>query len=152
MSITAVAVGKKHEEWVAPGIQRYSQRMRKHYDVGWRLLPHSQREGDAAREEESERILKALKPQDYVILLDERGTNLSSPQLASALQKQFDVGKSVVMVIGGAYGVNEELQRRADLTWSLSKLVFPHQLVRLILIEQVYRAQEISAGRPYHHE
>ncbi|GAB3842633.1 23S rRNA (pseudouridine(1915)-N(3))-methyltransferase RlmH [Nesterenkonia populi] len=152
MSITAVAIGKKHEDWVLPGIQRYSQRTRRHYDVGWKLLPHSQREGDAARQEESERILKTLKPQDHVILLDERGTSLTSPQLASALQKQFDTGKSVVIIIGGAYGVSDELHQRADLTWSLSRLVFPHQLVRLILIEQVYRAQEISAGRPYHHE
>ncbi len=114
--------------------------------------PHSQREGDAAREEESDRILKALKPQDFVVLLDERGSSLTSPQLAAALQKQFDTGKNVVMIIGGAYGVSAELQKRADLVWSLSGLVFPHQLVRLIIAEQIYRAQEISAGRPYHHE
>ncbi|WP_146341262.1 23S rRNA (pseudouridine(1915)-N(3))-methyltransferase RlmH [Nesterenkonia sp. NBAIMH1] len=152
MGITAVAVGKKHEDWVRPGIQRYAQRMRRHHEITWKLLPHSQREGDAAREEESDRILKALKPQDFVVLLDERGSSLTSPQLAAALQKQFDTGKNVVMVIGGAYGVSAELQKRADLVWSLSGLVFPHQLVRLIIAEQIYRAQEISAGRPYHHE
>ena len=71
--------------------------------------------------------------------------------LAAHLQQQFDVGRPVTVVIGGAYGVDETVHARANRVWSLSGLVFPHQLVRLILAEQVYRAQEISAGRPYHH-
>ena len=151
MSITAVAIGKKHEKWVTEGIERYTQRLRKPYDLQWKLLPHSFRDPDAAQGEESARILSSLKPADYVILLDERGTNLSSPALSTTLQGQFDAGRSVVVVIGGAYGVSAELSARADMVWSLSKLVFPHQLVRLILAEQLYRAQEISGGRPYHH-
>ena len=151
MSISVLAVGKKHESWVAEGIQRYTRRLRKPYDLSWKLLAHSAKENDAARQEESARILAALKPGQHVMLLDERGSNISSPALASHLQRQFVSGRSVVMVIGGAYGVSAELQARADFTWSLSKLVFPHQLVRLILAEQIYRAQEISAGRPYHH-
>lgn len=151
MSILVLAVGKKHESWVAEGIQRYTKRLRKPYDLSWKLLPHSAKEQDAAREEESAKILAALKPGQHVMLLDERGSNVSSPQLAAHLQRQFVSGQPVVMVIGGAYGVSAELQARADFSWSLSKLVFPHQLVRLILAEQIYRAQEISAGRPYHH-
>lgn len=151
MSISVLAVGKKHESWVAEGIQRYTKRLRKPYDLSWKLLPHSAKEQDAAREEESAKILAALKPGQHVMLLDERGSNVSSPQLAAHLQRQFVSGQPVVMVIGGAYGVSAELQARADFSWSLSKLVFPHQLVRLILAEQIYRAQEISAGRPYHH-
>lgn len=152
MAITALAIGKKHEKWVAEGIERYTQRLRKPYDLTWKLLAHSSREHDAAREEESTRILSSLKPADFVIVLDERGTNISSPKLAQKLQGQFDAGRSVVVVIGGAYGVNAELSGRADFMWSLSQLVFPHQLVRLILSEQVYRAQEIAGGRPYHHQ
>ncbi|WP_191089713.1 23S rRNA (pseudouridine(1915)-N(3))-methyltransferase RlmH [Nesterenkonia ebinurensis] len=152
MSISVVAVGKKHESWVAEGIERYSKRLRKPYDLSWKLLPHSSREHDAARDEESAKILSALTPHQHVILLDERGTDISSPKLAARLQRQFDTARGVVLIIGGAYGVNAELQARADFTWSLSQLVFPHQLVRLILAEQIYRAQEISAGRPYHHE
>lgn len=151
MSITVLAIGKKHESWVAEGIERYTKRLRKPYGVSWKLLPHSSKEHDAARDEESAKILTSLTPAQHVILLDERGTNISSPQLASHLQKQFDSGRGVVMIIGGAYGVNAELRARADFTWSLSRLVFPHQLVRLVLAEQVYRAQEISASRPYHH-
>lgn len=151
MSITVLAIGKKHESWVAEGIERYTKRLRKPYGLSWKMLPHSSKEHDAARDEESAKILTSLTPAQHVILLDERGTNISSPRLASHLQKQFDSGRGVVMIIGGAYGVNAELRARADFTWSLSRLVFPHQLVRLVLAEQIYRAQEISASRPYHH-
>ncbi|TLP75752.1 23S rRNA (pseudouridine(1915)-N(3))-methyltransferase RlmH [Nesterenkonia sphaerica] len=151
MSTTVVAVGKKHESWVADGIARYSKRLRKPYDLTWRLLPHSAKDHDAARAEESAKILQTLKPHQHVILLDERGTNLSSPALAAHLQRQYDSGTEVAIIIGGAYGVSQDLHHRANLTWSLSSLVFPHQLVRLILTEQLYRAQEISAGRSYHH-
>ncbi|MDO5493760.1 MAG: 23S rRNA (pseudouridine(1915)-N(3))-methyltransferase RlmH [Nesterenkonia sp.] len=151
MSIRVLAVGKKHEKWAVDGVERYTQRLRKPYDLEWKLLPHSSRDEAAARAEESTRMLGTIRPEEHVILLDERGKNLSSPDLAQHLQSRFDVGVSVAMVIGGAYGVDEQLRGRADLAWSLSKLVFPHQLVRMILAEQIYRAQEISAGRPYHH-
>lgn len=151
MSITVLAIGKKHEAWVSEGVERYTKRLRKPYDLTWKLLPHSPREGDAARDEESARLLGAVKGDDHVVLLDERGKNLSSPELAHHLQTQFSGGRSVVLIIGGAYGVNQALTSRANFTWSLSRLVFPHQLVRLILAEQIYRAQEISGGRPYHH-
>lgn len=155
MSITVLAIGKKHEKWTVDGIERYTKRLRKPYDIEWKLLPHSSREGDAARDEESSRLLGALKSAGsaghHVILLDERGSSISSPDLARRLQTQFDAGRTLSLVIGGAYGVNAEMHSRADFTWSLSKLVFPHQLVRLILAEQVYRAQEIAGGRPYHH-
>lgn len=151
MSIRILAVGKKHESWVTDGIDRYEKRLRKPFDVSWQLLPHSSREGDAAREEESDRILAKVDRDAFLVLLDERGTNVDSPALASRLRGAFDAGRSVVIVIGGAYGVADRVRSRADFVWSLSKLVFPHQLVRLILAEQLYRAQEISAGRPYHH-
>ncbi|MBL3688122.1 23S rRNA (pseudouridine(1915)-N(3))-methyltransferase RlmH [Leucobacter zeae] len=146
-----LAVGKKHESWVQEGIGRYEKRLRKPFDATWQLLPHSSREGDAARAEESERILAKLDRSAFVVLLDERGTNVDSPALAGRLQRAFDAGRPVVVVVGGAYGVEDRVRERADFVWSLSKLVFPHQLVRLILAEQLYRAQEIAAGRPYHH-
>ena len=116
------------------------------------ILPHSAREGDAARADESARLLAKISDEDYVVLLDERGTNLDSPSLSSYLLSSLQRSQPVVMIIGGAYGVDESIQQRANLIWSLSKLVFPHQLVRLILAEQIYRAQEIAGGRPYHHE
>lgn len=151
MSVRILAVGKKHEPWVTDGIQRYEKRLRKPFDVSWQLLPHSSREGDAARAEESERILSRVDRDAYLVLLDERGRNVDSPTLARRLQGAFDAGRAVTVVIGGAYGVDDRVRDRADFVWSLSQLVFPHQLVRLILAEQLYRAQEIAGNRPYHH-
>lgn len=151
MSIRALAVGKKHEDWVAAGISRYEKRLKKPFDLAWQLLPHSARDGDAARSEESSRILERIGVGEFVVLLDERGTNLDSVRLSLTLGEQLDLSKLVTVVIGGAYGVDDRVRNRADLVWSLSGLVFPHQLVRLILVEQLYRAQEIRGGRPYHH-
>lgn len=129
----------------------YAKRMRKPFNITWSLLAHSAREGDAARAEESDRILAKLTGDNFVVLLDERGSNLSSPELAQTLQRGFEAGKQVTFIIGGAYGVDDRVRQRAELVWSLSRLVFPHQLVRLLLAEQLYRAQEIVGGRPYHH-
>lgn len=152
MALRALAVGKKHESWVAEGIARYEKRLKKPFDLKWQLIPHSAREGDAARREESERLMSKLPASDYVILLDERGRALDSPGFARTLQQPLDTSRNITLIIGGAYGVDQSVHSRANLTWSLSPLVFPHQLVRLILAEQLYRAQEIAGGRPYHHE
>lgn len=150
--ISILAIGKKHEPWVADGIGRYSERLRGAYRLEWSLLPHSSREGSVARDDESTRLLSRLKPDDIVVLLDERGKLLDSPALSQRLQKHIDRSQHIVIIIGGAYGVNEKLTQRANFVLSLSPLVFPHQLVRLIIAEQLYRSQEIAAGRPYHHE
>ncbi|HSW77230.1 MAG TPA: 23S rRNA (pseudouridine(1915)-N(3))-methyltransferase RlmH [Candidatus Chromulinivoraceae bacterium] len=152
MAIKIIAIGKKHEPWVEAGISRYETRLKRPFLTEWILLPHSAREGLVARQDESGRILTRLKPDDYVVLLDERGKLVDSPALARLLLQSLETSKTVVIIIGGAYGVDETVHDRADVVWSLSPLVFPHQLVRLILTEQLYRAQEIAAGHPYHHE
>lgn len=150
MTIKIIAVGKKHEKWVTQGIDRYETRLRKPWGVSWVYLPHSSLAEEQARAEESKRILEKVSSDDYLILLDERGKNLSSPELSALLNSNLGF-KQVVLVIGGAYGVDESVRSRANTVWSLSKLVFPHQLVRLILTEQIYRAGEIANNRPYHH-
>lgn len=150
--ITILAIGKRHEQWVADGIERYEKRLKKPFDTNWVLLPHSSLTGVSARVEESQRILGRIKPDDYVVLLDERGKNLSSPELSTLLLAPLQSSRPVVVIIGGAYGVDDTVQQRSNTIWSLSRLVFPHQLVRLVLTEQLYRAQEIAAGNPYHHE
>lgn len=150
--ITILAIGKKHESWITDGINRYETRLVKPWNIEWQLLSHSSLESDQARKEESERLLTRFKPDDFVILLDERGKNIDSPALSHLLTAELDHSRHVVLVIGGAYGVDARIHERANLVWSLSKLVFPHQLVRLILAEQLYRAQEISKGSPYHHD
>lgn len=152
MAIKILAIGKKHESWVVDGIERYQSRLKKPYDVEWILLPHSALQDDRAREDESERILSKLGDREFVVLLDETGDEIDSPQVAKLLDSTFTAGRSVTVIIGGAYGVDDRVHQRADFVWALSPLVFPHQLVRLILAEQLYRAQQITAGHPYHHE
>lgn len=147
-----IAIGKKHEKWVLNGIELFEKRLKKPFNLSWDILPHSNFAEEKAREEETQRILAKIKPSDFVILLDERGKNISSPELAKMLSNGFVNSQSFVIVIGGAFGVSEELRQRVNFVWSLSKLVFPHQIVRLILVEQIYRAQEISSGGKYHHE
>jgi len=150
--IEILAIGKKHDDYVNPGVERFEQRLRPPFDVRWTLMPHSHLEGRPARREESSRILDKISTSDYIILLDERGTQFDSRTLASKLTASLSHSLKVKIVIGGAYGVDETIMNRANLTLALSKLVFPHQLVRLILLEQVYRAQEIERGSGYHHD
>lgn len=152
MSLRILAIGKKHEAWVAEGIERYEKRLKRPFDVSWLLLPHSAREGVSARQEESERLLSRIADDEFVILLDERGKLFDSPALAQALLVPLERSQPVTLIIGGAYGVDATVHERANLVWSLSPLVFPHQLVRLVVAEQLYRSQEIVGSRPYHHE
>ena len=152
MPIKIIAIGKKNVSWVEAGVNEYQKRLRPPFACSWELLPHSHLEDENARHEESQRILARIKSDDIVVLLDERGKQLSSPELSQYLSAKLDASATVVIVIGGAYGVDQTVFSRANLVWSLSKLVFPHQLVRVILIEQLYRAQQIRIGSPYHHE
>lgn len=149
--IRVVAVGKKHEFWVEEGIARYEKRLKRPFTLEWALLPHSSLDDESARREESARILGRLDRDDFVVLLDERGTEIDSLALSKTLLIPLERSRRVVVIIGGAYGVDDTVRGRADFIWSLSPLVFPHQLVRLILTEQVYRAREIASGGSYHH-
>lgn len=152
MPIRILAIGKKHEPWVLEGIERYQKRLKRPFVAEWVLLPHSARQDADARRDESERILSRLSADDYVVLLDERGKAIDSPTLSKLVLEPLQSSRPVTIIIGGAYGVDDSIHARANFVWSLSPLVFPHQLVRLILTEQLYRAQEIAAGNPYHHE
>jgi 23S rRNA (pseudouridine1915-N3)-methyltransferase len=152
MSLHILAVGKKHESWVSEGITRYQKRLKMPFVPEWILVAHSSFDGLVARQDESERILSRLTAYDFIILLDERGKTLDSPAFATTVKQRLDHSQKVLIIIGGAFGVTDELRNKAHLVWSLSPLVFPHQLVRLILTEQLYRAQQITLGGSYHHE
>jgi 23S rRNA (pseudouridine1915-N3)-methyltransferase len=152
MTLSIITIGKRHEDWIEAGITRYQKRLKAPMNVEWVLLPHSAYDGVRARQDESQRIHSRLSSDEYVVLLDERGKMLDSPGLNTVISHHLDRSRVVTFIIGGAYGVSDELRARADFVWSLSPLVFPHQLVRLILIEQLYRAQEIARGGKYHHE
>ena len=105
------------------------------------------------KEKEGELILKNIKNTDDVILLDERGNTFTSLEWASHLQKKMNYeGKDIVFVIGGAYGFSQKVYQRANSKISLSKMTFSHQIIRVIFLEQLYRAFTIMKGEPYHHE
>lgn len=156
MKIIASSVGKVHDEYVKKGIQVFSERLSHYYPFQWEIIPPPRHAGKMdeieLKLEEGRQILSKIQASDYLILLDERGKLLSSPDLAKLIAQRANQGTSkLVFLIGGAYGVSEEVKVRANFVWSLSPLVFPHMLVRLILSEQLYRACTILRNEKYHH-
>lgn len=157
MKIECWSIGKAHEPYVKPGIEEFSKRLNRYFKTEWVLLPVPKQAGMLSemdlRKKEADMILEWLGKEDYLILLDEKGEELSSPGLAKFLQQRANEShKQLVFLIGGAYGVDTAIRKRANFTWSLSQLVFPHQLVRLILAEQLYRAATILKNEKYHHQ
>lgn len=153
MKIILVSIGKQQEASTREALQDFTNRITRYFPCEWKLLTASKLTDPAQiKKQEAQLILQQLQPEDYLILLDERGKNISSPELANLVQKSANESrKQLVFLIGGAYGVDEAVTSRANFTWSLSKLVFPHQLVRLLLAEQVYRACTILRNEKYHH-
>lgn len=153
-----VAVGKVKEKFLQEGIKEYAKRLSSYLrleliEVADEPCPErlSAVDEERVREKEGERILRALFPQDYVILLDLKGKEWTSPELAEFLDHLALHGRSsIAWVIGGSLGVASSVRERADFRWSFSKLTFPHLLMRVMLLEQVYRAMKISKGEPYH--
>ncbi len=149
-------VGKNHEPYVKAGVESFTKRISNYYPVGWNILPMPKNAGTLSemdlKKKEGEMITGFLQKDDYLILLDENGKMLTSEGLANFIQLRANESiKNMVFLIGGAYGVSEAVKQRANYQWSLSQLVFPHQLVRLILAEQVYRACSINRNEKYHH-
>lgn len=157
MKIHLWSIGKNHEPYVKPGIQEFTSRVARYYPVQWNIIPMPKNAGMMSemdlKKKEGEIILDWLGKDDYLVALDERGKQMSSEELSSFIVKRSNESrKNLVFLIGGAYGLDEAVLKRADFAWSLSKLVFPHQLVRLILAEQIYRACTIGKNEKYHHQ
>ncbi len=152
MKITILSVGKKNDPLSAAAIEEYEKRLKQSFAIQWIFVPYSGFSGDEAQRDESVKIRVHLKSNETVWLLDETGVQLTSPELSEKIETLKNGStKDLFIIIGGAYGVDKTIKDRADFTWSLSKLVFPHLLVRLILVEQLYRAHEIARGSGYHH-
>lgn len=156
MKIACWSVGKSHDPYVKAGITEFTGRLNRYYKTEWTILPVPKQAGMLSeidlRKKEASMILGWLSKDDYLILLDEKGKQLSSPSLANLIQQRANESvKQIVFLIGGAYGVDQAVKQRAQFVWSLSELVFPHQLVRLMLAEQLYRAATILKNEKYHH-
>lgn len=157
MRIELWSIGKAHEPYVKPGIEEFTKRLNHYFKTEWVLIPTPKNTGMLSeldlKKKEAAVVLEWLNPDDFLVLLDERGKELTSTELAVFLQKKANAGiKKMVFLIGGAFGVEATIQQRAQFTWSLSKLVFPHQLARLIISEQLYRAGTILKNEKYHHQ
>ncbi|WP_099159027.1 23S rRNA (pseudouridine(1915)-N(3))-methyltransferase RlmH [Virgibacillus ndiopensis] len=158
MKITIVAVGKLKEKYLKQGIQEYLKRLTAYakvdiIEVADEKAPEnmSEAEENEVKRKEGERILSAISQDTYVITLEINGKMLTSEQLSAKMDELATYGKSkVAFVIGGSLGISEEVQKRSDLALSFSKMTFPHQVMRLILLEQVYRGFRILRGEPYH--
>lgn len=157
MKIHFLSIGKNHEPYVKTGVEDFTKRISKYYPVEWTIIPLPKNAGMMSemdlKRKEGEIVMDWLSKDDYLVALDERGKQLSSEALADFIMKRSNESvKSIVFLIGGAFGLDEAVLKRANYTWSLSQLVFPHQLVRLILAEQVYRACTIQKNEKYHHK
>lgn len=156
MHIEVWSIGRENEGFIDEGVQLYLQKTAPWNAVSYNILqlPRKMATTDPGKtkQQEEELILKKLQPSHYLVVLDERGKLLTSPQWAQQFQQCMNQGtKTLVILIGGAFGVSDGIRKRANQCWSLSHLVFPHQLVRLIVAEQIYRAFSILNNSPYHH-
>jgi 23S rRNA (pseudouridine1915-N3)-methyltransferase len=156
MKIQLLSIGKDHEPYVKPGVEDFTRRISRYYPVEWSLIPTPRNAGTLTqtdlKKKEAEIILGLLAKDDFLVALDERGKQTTSEGLAAFIQTRANEStKKLVFLIGGVYGLDESILKRADYRWSLSQLTLPHQLVRLLLTEQLYRACTILRNEKYHH-
>ncbi len=146
MKILLLSVSKKNISF-KDSVDEYRLRLSKFVEIEEEALSHSD------TKTETEGLIKRIKPDDYVVLMDEHGSNLKSEQFAELLDNRMqDSQKRIVFIIGGAYGVDEDLKHRANYTLAFGSMVWPHALCKVMLYEQIYRAYMILSGSSYHHE
>ncbi len=157
MKIALLQTGKTVEKYISEGIDIYSERIKKYSSFDILTVPDLKNTRNISKGEqkslEAEKILRYLKVDDYVIVLDEKGKEYSTREFTSVLERIFMLPKKrIVFVIGGPWGLSDEIHRKADLKLSLSRMTFSHQMVRLLFLEQLYRVFTIIKGDPYHHD
>ncbi|MFO7922675.1 MAG: 23S rRNA (pseudouridine(1915)-N(3))-methyltransferase RlmH [Bacteroidales bacterium] len=156
MKIKLLFTGKTEESYLKEGIDIYTQRVKRYIPLEVKIIEEfAKKQGSPARRTKTRktgRIISGIDKSSFLVLLDEKGKSFSSPEFAGFLEKKIIMGyKEIIFVTGGAYGFPEELYSRANRIISLSEMTFTHQMVRLILVEQLYRAMTIINGEPYHH-
>ena len=156
MKFQFVSIGKPHDEALRKAIEDFTKRINNYYTADWLIIPTvknaaSLSEGEL-KKQEGKLVLNKISKDDFLLLLDETGKQFTSVELANFIQEKATTSiRTIIFLVGGAFGVSDEIKQRANFTWSLSKLVFPHMIVRLILTEQVYRACTILRNEKYHH-
>ncbi len=156
MKITVIVVGKSNDKSIISLMDEYQKRLKHYIKLDWVEIPDYKNRGKVTAEElkkiEGQSILSKLQSGDELILLDEKGKEFTSNEFSAFFRKKMNSGlKNLVFVIGGAYGFSDEVYQRANGKIALSKLTFPHQLIRVFILEQIYRGFTIIKGEPYHH-
>ncbi len=156
MKITLVVIGKTDKKYITEGISEYEKRLLHYCKFEMKVIPdikNSKSMSESVQmQKEGELILASVRSTSELILLDEKGSEFSSVEFAKLIERKGVAGKSeITFVIGGPYGFSPEVKARANGLVSLSRLTFSHQIVRLIFMEQLYRAMTIIKGEPYHH-
>ena len=155
MKITFLFTGKTKIGYIEEGIRDYFERLKHYVKTDLRIIPDLKNTKNMSETEqlrrEGEGIIKELPPGNFIILMDEKGRKYSSVEFSRFLERKISEAKDISIVIGGAYGFSDDLVQKADMKISLSDMTFSHQMVRMILLEQVYRAFTILKGEPYHH-
>ena len=157
MKLILISLGKPHNTHFKDGIQEFSNRLNKYFSTEWIIVAQPKNAAvlsiSEAKKTEAGLLMQQIQKDNFVVLLDERGKQFTSPLLANFIQQRANEScKRMLFIIGGAFGVDDLIIKRANYTWSLSNLVFPHMMVRLILAEQLYRACTILRNEKYHHE
>ncbi len=157
MKIQVWSIGKDNDPYIRDGIAVFQKRLQHYVDFELRLIPTVKQAASLSvpelKKQEARIITDMLQPQDYLVALDEHGKMMTTLQLADFLQQRTNAGtRQLVLLIGGAFGLDPVILQRAQLKLSLSSLTFPHQLVRLILAEQLYRAYSVLHNEKYHHQ
>lgn len=156
MKATLLVIGKTDKDFVKKGIDEYQKRLVHYLPFEFKIIPDLKNTKNLSenqqKQKEGELILEKLKPTDTLILLDENGKEFSSVGFSKFMEQKMISGtRNLVFVIGGPYGFSEEVYKKAQGKFSLSKMTFSHQMIRMIFIEQLYRAMTIIKGEPYHH-
>jgi len=151
MKIFIVAVGKIKDKIIRQKIDHYLEKSPRGFELVVKEVPDGKGPVPELKKQEGEKILHALPARAYTIALDERGEELTSVGLAELIKSVINRGISLAFVIGGAYGLDEKVRIKSDKVLALSRLTFSHELARLVLAEQIYRALGIIKGTPYHH-
>lgn len=157
MKIKFILVGKSQQGFVSDGFRVYQKRVEKYLPFEEIVIPSLKNTKNlspqAFKEKEGELILKKIEPQDFTVLLDEKGQTFDSVGFAGFLQTRMNTGiKSLNFVVGGAYGFSPKVYQRANAKLSISKMTFSHQIIRVIFMEQLYRAMTIIRNEPYHNQ
>lgn len=157
MKITLMAIGKTDDSYILEGLEKYLKRLKHYIKFEMVIIPDLKNTKNLSEDEqkskEADLFLKNITNSDYVVVLDERGTEMSSINFSDFINKRMIASvPNLVFLIGGPYGFDQSIYQRANYKISLSKLTFSHQMIRLFFVEQVYRAFSILKGEPYHHE